>query len=333
MTALVTGGAGFLGRHVVSALLAAGQEVRVLDLRESPDLPSPVEFQLGSVSDPQAVAKAMRGVRQVFHLAAIPELWLQDKTAFERINHQGTRVVLEAARSCNTLEAFVHTSSEVVLVPRTGLPLPECLDESVELDVQAVIGPYARSKRQAELAVLEAAREGLPARVVIPTMPMGPGDTSRTPPTRMLLDLMAGRLPAYTEVLLNVVDARDAAAGHLLAAERGEAGQRYLLAGHNRTMSALLHDLEPLLEHPVPKRRVPLWLARAFSVIEQAVSDRLTGKPPQAPRDGVEIACRQRRFDNSRAVRKLGFKPRLLTETLADAICWLRADQLNDKIL
>ncbi len=331
MTALVTGGAGFLGRHVVAALLASGESVRVLDLRENAELPPEVDLRLGSVTDPEAVAQAMQGVRRVFHLAAIPELWVKDKAVFDRVNHRGTRVVLEAARDLRNLETFVHTSSEVVLVARRGLPLPEKLDEAVQLEPEEVIGPYARSKRRAELAVLEAAREGLPAKVVIPTMPMGPGDTSSTPPTRMLADLLAGRTPAYAEVMLNIVDARDAAAGHLLTAERGQAGARYLLSGHNRTMSALLRDLAPLVEQAMPRRRVPLLLARWFSVLEQSVSDRITGIPPTAPRDGVEIACQQRPFENALAVRELGFAVRPLKETLADAVDWLavRAKDAN----
>lgn len=324
MIDLVTGGSGFLGRHVVDALLAEGRRVRVLDLRADPPLPEEVEPRLGSVTDPDAVESALQGVRRVFHLAAVPELWARDKTVFDRVNRGGTATVLAAAKRCRRLEAFVHTSSEVVLVPRPGLPSPRRLDESVELSPDEVIGPYARSKRESELAVLAAAREGLPASVVIPTMPLGPGDVSRTPPTRMIADFMQGRTPAYAELLMNVVDARDAAHGHILAAQHGGSGERYLLSGHNVTMSALLAELAPYLDRPVPHRRIPQWLARAFAAADTGIADRITGKPPQAPRDGVTIACRQRPFDNGKARDALGFTTRPLSVTLADTVAWLR---------
>lgn len=324
MTDLVTGGAGFLGRHVVHALLARGRPVRVLDRRPAADLPEHVAQVVGDVTAPATVARALEGVERVFHLAAIPELWARDKRAFDSVNRAGTVNMVHAARACGTVKVFVHTSSEVVLVPRPGLPLPERLDETVELTPDEVIGPYARSKRAAELAVLNAAEEGLPACAVIPTMPLGPGDVSRTPPTRMMADLLAGRMPAYTDVLLNIVDARDAAEGHILAAEHGRPGARYLLSGHNRRMSAFLAELAPLIDRPVPRRRVPHALARAFAVVDEAIADHITSRPPTAPKDGVAIACRQRPFDNTRAREALGFAPRPLAETLRDTVAWLR---------
>ncbi|WP_161958653.1 NAD-dependent epimerase/dehydratase family protein [Ferruginivarius sediminum] len=326
MIDLVTGGAGFLGRHVVHALLARGRGVRVLDIRHASDLPGEVQCVVGQITDAGTVARAMQGVERVFHLAAIPELWARDKTVFDRVNRGGTETVLAAARACPSLRAFVYTSSEVVLVPQKGVPVPPRLDETVELGVHQVIGPYARSKRAAELAVLAAAGEDLPACSVIPTMPVGPGDVSRTPPTRMIADLLAGRTPAYAEVMLNIVDARDAAEGHVLAAERGRLGERYLLSGHNRTMSALLAELTPLADRAMPHRRVPRTLARAFARVDEAVADRITHRPPTAPRDGVDIACRQHPFDNSKARDELGLAPRPLAETLHDTVAWLRQE-------
>lgn len=326
MTDLVTGGAGFLGRHVARALVRRGRKVRVLDLREDPDPPEGVEHWTGSITDAHGVAAAMDGVERVFHLAAIPELWLRDKSRFDLVNRQGTEIVLAAARACSTVRRFVHTSSEVVLVPGRGAPLPERLDESVDLPPEALIGPYARSKRRAELAVLEAAGEGFPATVVIPTMPLGPGDVTRTPPTRMLADLLAGRTPAYMEMIMNIVDARDAAEGHVLAAEHGAPGARYILGGDNLPMSEFLRALTPLADRPMPSRRIPQWLGLGFAFIDQGLADHLTGKPPKAPRDGVAIACRQRPFDNARARDDLGFAPRPIARTLADTVAWLSGE-------
>lgn len=323
MIDLVTGGAGFLGRHLVEALRRERRQVRVLDVRDAPDLPEDVEVIQGSVTDADVAARAVAGVRRVFHLAAIPELWIRDKARFDQVNHLGTRTLLDALRGRHDLETFVHTSSEVVLVARPGVAQPARLDETVDLAPAQLIGPYARSKRRAELAVLAAAEAGLPAMVVIPTMPLGPGDVSRTPPTRMIDDLRCGRTPAYADVLLNAVDVRDAAQGHLLVAEHGARGERYLLSGHNVTMGALLGELSAFVDRPLPHRRVPCWLARGFAVLEQAVSDHMTGRPPTAPRDGVTIACRQKPFDNAKARDQLGFAARPLSVTLQDTVAWL----------
>ena len=320
---LVTGGCGFLGRHVVTALRARGRPVRVLDVAAPTDLPGGVEVVTGSVTDPDTVARALPDVRRIFHLAAVPELWARDPGVFERVNHQGTVVLLAAVRHKLDLEAFVYTGSEVTLVPRRGLPLPDRLDETLDLPPASLIGAYAAAKRRAEQAVLAAAADGVPAISAIPTMPLGPGDVHRTPPTRMVADLLAGRTPAYADVMMNVVDARDCAEGHVRVAEHGTYGKRYLLAGCNVRMSALLGELALVCRQRMPHRRIPLWLARGFANLETWFADHVTRRPPTAPRAGVAIACRQRPFDAQRARAELGFTTRPLSVTLADTVAWL----------
>ena len=320
MIDLVTGGAGFVGGHVVAALRAAGREVRVLD----PVPPGPdagATWIEGSVLDHATVARAMDGVERVFHLAAIPDLWIRDPRAYDQVNVEGTRVVVAAALQAG-VRRFVHTSSEVVLVPgagrRTGL-----LDESVELAPEATIGAYARSKRRAELVVLEAVADGLPAVLVLPTAPLGPGDHRRTPPTRMLADLLAGRLPAWLDCVFGLVDVRDAAAAHLLASEHGSVGARYLIAGHDVAMADFLRLVGRLSGRSMPRMRVPASLALAGAAAGEAVA-RLGGPAPQGPLDGVRLALATPGFDGSRARTELGFVPRPLEDTVRDAIAWLR---------
>jgi dihydroflavonol-4-reductase len=161
-------------------------------------------------------------------------------------------------------------------------------------------------------------------------MPLGPGDHRRTPPTRMIADLLARRTPAYADLLLNVVDARDCAEGLARMAEAGRPGTRYVLSGHNVHMSALLAELALVSGVRMPHRRMPTWVARAFATVDTLVADRITKKPPTAPRAGVAIAARQRPFDNTRARRELGFAPRPLSVTLADTVGWLQAEARAD---
>lgn len=322
---VVTGGCGFLGRHVVAALRARGRQVRVLDVANGHEPSDGVEVVTGSITDPGRVADVLRDAERVFHLAAVPELWAPDPEVFERINHRGTRVVLDAAKRCPELRAFVYTASEVVLVPRRGIGVPDRLDESVALSPEQLIGAYAAAKRRGEQAVLQAAEAGFPGISVIPTMPLGPGDVNRTPPTRMIADLVAGRTPAFADVLLNIVDARDCAEGHVRAAEHGTFGRRYVLSGHNVRMRALLGELALVSAARMPHRRIPRWLARAFAEMDTLIADTVTGKPPTAPKAGVAIANRQRPFDNTLARRELGYTTRPLSVTLADTVAWLNA--------
>jgi dihydroflavonol-4-reductase len=314
---LVTGGAGFLGRHVVAALHARGRPVRVLDLAAWPGRPDGVEEMRGSVTDAAAVARAMTGVERVFHLAANPQLWSRRDEDFLEVNHRGTEIVLAKARRAGVARV-VHTSSGAVL---TGPRRPKAIDETAAPRESDMAGPYALSKWRAERAALAAA-EGRPAVVVNPTLPVGPGDHAPTPPTRLLLDLLNGAIPAYLECHLNFIDVRDAAEGHVLAAERGRPGERYILGGTNLRLSELLTVVADLTGLRMPKSRVPGPVALATAKAAEAMARRVTGKPPTATVTGVRLALWSAPMDNAKAVRELGLPVRPLRETLADAIRW-----------
>ncbi|GAB4391167.1 MAG: NAD-dependent epimerase/dehydratase family protein [Kiloniellaceae bacterium] len=329
---LVTGGSGFIGRHLVQALAERGERVRIFDLRASADLPGrggSVEFRQGDITDRAAVERAMEGAERVFHLAADPNLWRRDKSSFERINLGGTENVLAAAERQRP-DRVVYTSTESILAGLRGAGLTEggMIDENVTLDVADMPGPYCRSKFLAERAALRAAARGLPVVVVNPTLPVGPGDSLLTPPSRMLVELLNGRIPAYLETAFNMIDVRDVALGHLLAAEHGRAGRRYILGGENLTMTGLLAVLGELSGRPMPRRRVPYWLALAYSAAEEFIADRITGKAPRAPLTGVRLARHAMHFDNGRALTELGLRPRPLRRSLADAIAWFESQQL-----
>lgn len=333
---LVTGGSGFIGRHLVQLLCARGERVRVFDLR----LPGPdirlhgeaVEYIQGDVTDAEAVERAMTGADRVYHLAANPNLWARDKESFERVNFQGTVNVLAAAAKLRP-QRVVYTSTESILASLRGRSGGNLIDESAAPREEDLPGPYCRSKFRAERATLDAAAQGLPVVVVNPTLPVGPGDELVTPPTRMMLDFLNGRAPAYLEAEINMIDVRDAALGHLLAAERGRPGRRYILGGENLTMGALLVLLERISGRPMPKWRIPYWLAYGYAAVDEFVADVLTKRPPKAPLTGVKLVRHPMRFDNSRALAELGLEPRPLRDSLIEAIAWFQAEGLLNEPL
>ncbi len=317
---LVTGAGGFLGGHVVAALAARGEAVRALDIAFPAALPAGVERIDGSILDQAVLAGAMAGAGAVIHCAAIADLWEPSRWAYDRVNMRGTCEVLIAARRAGA--RVVQVSSYVTLIggPDQG---EVTLDETLELTPSDLLGPYPRSKREAELAALGAARMGQEVVIVQPSAPVGPGDHRLTPPSRMIRDLAAGKTPAVLDCLLNLVDVRALADGVIAARDKGRSGERYLLTGEDLTMAQLAERVARLAGVATPRFRVPHWLALAAARVEAGVAA-LTGRPPTAPRTGVRLAARRVRFDNAKARGELGFSPPPVDQALADAVAWMR---------
>jgi dihydroflavonol-4-reductase len=320
---LVTGGCGFIGRHLMEQLVARGEDVRVFDLRPLARPGQGVEQIVGSITDPAAVARAVDGCERVFHLAANPNLWAPDPKSFDAINHQGTRRVLEAAQKAG-VERFVYTSTESILksyrAPRQSARA--LIDETVVLTLDDMPGPYCRSKFLAEEAAREAARGGLPVVIVNPTMPIGPGDDLLTPPSKMILGFLNGETPAYLDCEFNLVDARDVAAGQILAAETGRVGERYILGNVNLSLGHLLAELQRLTGLSMPRTRIPYALALVSALVSEGISN-MTKKPPVAPLTGVRLARTSMAFDCSKARTELGWSCRTLEQSLHDAVQWM----------
>ncbi|MEO0406379.1 MAG: NAD-dependent epimerase/dehydratase family protein, partial [Cyanobacteria bacterium P01_A01_bin.135] len=236
------------------------------------------------------------------------------------INQTGTRNVMEAAIAAG-VEQVVHCSTESILksVKRSAQPEGKT-DESVSLTLEDMAGAYCRGKFVAEQEAFAAAKKGLPVVIVNPTVPIGPGDRRITPPTRMMLGFLNGKYPAYLNSTLNLIDARDVALGHLLAAERGIPGERYILGNANITLGELLQRLESVTGLPMPKRQIPYWLAYSVSALQEAVADYITKSPPSAPLTGVKLARSPMTFDNSKAQQQLGLSFRPLEASLKDAV-------------
>lgn len=318
MTTLVTGAAGFLGGLVLRRLAEAGEPVRGLDLVRPADLPEGAEFRQGSVLDPDTVGEACLGARHVIHAAAIAGLWSPGRFDFDRVNVVGTCRVLAQARRAGARTVLV--SSFTTLIAR-GTASGARLDETAEHPPTKLLGPYPRSKRQAELAAEAAAATGQEVVTVLPAAPVGAGDVNLTPPGRMIRDLANGRIPALLDCTLNLVDAAAVADALIAARHSGESGQRYLLSGEDLPMRDVARMVAEATGTPAPRRTVPLGIAMTAARVEAVIS-RITKRPPTAPLTGVRLAAHPVTLDSSRARDTLGFAPRALRDCIAEALAW-----------
>jgi len=303
---LVTGGSGFIGRHVVAALASQGHYVRILDLEPPREKLQGIEYVAGSILDAACVRDALRGIDHVYHVAGISQLWTRDPADFRRINYEGTQAMLDAAREAG-VGRFVHCSSETVTLADFG-PMP---------------GPYSRSKLQAEQAVRAAAENGLPAVVVAPTVTIGPNDDNQTPGTAMLSVFLGGRVRFYLDCTLNLVDVRDVARGMFLAGAHGRMGERYFLGGHNISVAALLRSMQEFTQRRQLRIPIPGALALMVAALAETVATHLTHRPPIASVEGVRLGRLLRPIASDLAQRDLGYAARPLEVTLRDAIAWL----------
>jgi dihydroflavonol-4-reductase len=323
MDALVTGGTGFIGANVVRELLAAGATVRVLaraagDRRALADVK--VEIVEGDLLDAASVRRAVTGVQAVYHVAADYRLWTRDPATLYRTNVDGTRAVLEAAGEAGA-RRIVHTSSVGALgLPGDGRPGTE----ETPVTLADMVGHYKRSKFLAEQLALDLARRGLPVVIVNPSAPIGPWDVKPTPTGQMVLDFMRGRMVATLDTGLNVVHVRDVARGHLLAAERGTPGARYILGHRDLSLAELFAALADITGRRPPRVRVPYAMAWLGAACCESVA-RVTGRPPAVPLTAVRMARKRMFFSPARAVRELGLPQTDVRSALADAVAWFEA--------
>jgi len=323
MTTLVTGASGFLGSHVARQLVARGENVRVLMRPSSTnraigDLS--LEYVTGDLRDPASLDRAMKGVKRVFHVAADYRLWSKRSQDIYDSNVGGTKNILAAAERAN-VEQLIYTSTvATIAVDRPQLP-----NEFTDSKLEEMIGHYKRSKWMAEQEVLKVAKTGAPIIVVMPTTPVGPWDWKPTPTGKIILDFLNGKLPGYVDTGLNFVGVEECAAGHLLASEKGKAGERYLLGGENLTLKAMLDLLSKITGLPAPRMKIPHGLALGVAYANTIFS-RLIGREPGIPVEGVKIARHMMFVDCSRAPRELGFKPGPVAAALERAVRWYEAN-------
>lgn len=321
---LVTGGAGFLGSHLVAQLLDAGQSVRVLERPAAgvDHLPlNQIELVSADIRDESAVRKATRNCEYVYHLAADPNLWRRDRREFDSINRLGTLHVMRAALE-NGAKRILYTSTESILTSRN--PKRGAV-ETLRFKASDMLGPYCLSKFLAEEEVFKMVSEGAPIVVVSPTLPVGPGDRLQTPPTRLSLAFCRGKLPAFLDCQLNLIDARDVATGMIAAMEKGRTGIRYLLGAENLLLSDWLSILSKETGQPLPRWRIPYLLALLAAGINETWADHVSGKMPLATITGVRLTRRSMFFDPSASLHELGLQPRSIHVAARDAITWYRS--------
>jgi dihydroflavonol-4-reductase len=325
MRAFVTGGTGFIGGAVVRRLLEAGHEVRALvrpgaDTRQLDGLP--VERIPGDLEDVESLRQGTAGCDWMFHVAALYSYWGHRWEDFYRTNVEGTRRVLETAGE-QGVARIVYTSSIAVLgVHKDHSPATEDTPSSLA----DRIGSYQRSKFLAEEAARDLARRGLPVVIVSPSTPVGEGDHKPTPTGQIIVDFLNGRMFGYVDTGLNVVDVETVAAGHLLAAERGQVAQRYILGGENLTLKQILDLLAEVSGRPPVRLRIPHWLALAWSYVDVGLARLSPSYTPTATPTKVRLSARYEYFDPARAIRELGLPQTPAREALRRAVEWYRAN-------
>jgi len=320
----VTGATGFLGASVARALLERGREVRLL-VRESSNRGNihrlPAEVCAGDLRDAAAVSAAVAGCHEVYHVGAEYSFWSDRPRAMYESNVAGTTNVMNACLE-HHVDRVVYTSTVGTMGLGGGDGPQHAYDEQSPTADGQFCGDYKRSKLEAETAALAYVARGLPLVVVNPSAPIGPWDRKPTPTGKIIVDFVLGRMPAYVDTGLNVVHVRDVAIGHVLAAERGRIGERYILGHHNMTLAEILATLGHLVGRAPPKVRIPYWAAYMAGRASTLIADHVTRRSPAIALDAVRMARFKMFFSPAKAVQELGLPQTNVEEAFVDALDW-----------
>lgn len=323
MKALVTGATGFVGANLVRELLKDGTAVRVLVRSGSPRTTIErldVEVIPGDLEDRDLLRRALKGCQVLYHVAARYSLSEKEAAAMHRANVEGTRNILGVALDVG-MERVVYTSTVGALgIPKDGLPG----SENTPVTLSDMVGAYKRSKFLAEREAERMARLGLPVVIVNPSAPIGPWDVKPTPTGRMLVNYLKGQMPGYIHTGLNLVHVRDVARGHILAAQKGLVGEKYVLGNANLTLREIFGLLEQISGVPAPRWRIPYPVALLAAGASELYA-RVSRQDPQIPLTGVRMARKMMFFNSSKAIRELHFPQTPVEDALRDAVEWFWA--------
>jgi len=317
---MVTGAAGHLGNVLVRELVARGEAVRCLILpgEDTRSLEGvPVEMVSGNILDLDSLRKAFKGVDTLFHMAALVAITPDKLDLMTRVNVEGTRNVIQIARE-KGVKRLVYTSSIHALErAEDGRQITELL----KFDADNPAGPYDRTKAAASLLVLQAAREGLDAVIVCPTGVIGPHDYRRSEMGEMILEWMENKPSISTDGGFDFVDVRDVARGHILAAEKGRAGEVYLLSGEHIKVSTMRRLVQQSAGIHTFELHFPLKLARLVAPLAE-VYYKLTRTKPRFTRYSIETLISNSNISSEKARQNLGFESRPLTQSIEETVQW-----------
>ena len=323
MKVLITGSSGFIGAAVTRAVVAKGDEVRVL-VRPASNRSNLdgllVETIEGDLQDPDSLKKAVAGCQGIYHVAAHYALWAQDPSTFYKVNVEGTKQLFRAAEEAS-VERIVYTST----IGAIGLPGDGGMgsEEFFPADSQ-LSGDYKRSKFLAEQEVLKMAQRGLPVVIVNPTAPVGERDVKPTPTGQIIVDFMKGRMLAYIETGMNLIDVGDVALGHVRAMERGRIGERYILGNQNLMLREICQMLSPLTGVSAPRVRLPWKWVVPLAHVNTWIANHVTHKTPRVPLEGVRMAKYRMHYDCTKARNELDLPQTPVETALKKAVEWFR---------
>lgn len=325
-TVAVTGATGFIGSAVVRKLVERGRDVRALiepgaSTKNIDALGAKVERVTVDVCDGAAMERALSGCQSLYHLAAIYRTWLPDPKIIYRVNLEGTTNTLLAAKKAK-VERIVYTSSiAAVGLREDGKPS----DETVEFNHWDLANDYILTKYLSERIAMNFAASGMPIVVVNPGFPFGAGDLAPTPTGKIILALLREQIPGVGTGGFAAIDVEDVAEGHILAEEKGQIGERYILANHNVTMKELFELVSKLGKVKCPSLPMPKALSLAVAFGLEKWADHISHEEPPATYKALRYAQQNVFFDNTKARNELGLPQTPLAESLTRSIEWFRA--------
>jgi dihydroflavonol-4-reductase len=321
MRAFLTGGTGFVGANLARLLLQQGYDVKALvrpdsylDNLQTLDL----EIVSSDLNNPD-LSSQMQDCQVLFHVAACYSLWQSDRDLLHRSNVLGTRNILACARKAR-IERTVYTSSVAAIgVGADG----QAVDETHQSPVTKLTGYYKKSKYCGEQEAIAAANLGQDIVIVNPTTPIGAWDIKPTPTGEMIVRFLQRRMPFYVDTGLNLIDVEDVAWGHLLALEKGQTCDRYILGNQNLTLKQILDLLAQITGLPAPNQTIPYWIPYTVAWIEEKILAPL-GKKPSIALDGVKMSRQKMFYNSSKAITHLGLPQSSLETALTKAVNWFQ---------
>ena len=318
MEYLVTGANGFVGSNLVRVLLEEGSEVRGL-VREGSNTVNlenlDLELVRGDIRNPEDMVEAVNGVDGVFHTAALYSFWASNYEDFYETNVGGTMNVLEAASAAGVERAVITSTASLLAHSEDRSSLPE--------STEALPSDYKISKYIAERRALEFESEkNLDVVIASPTVPIGPGDYGPTPTGRLILEFLNGKMKGFVDMKFNLVDVEDAAAGHLLAMEKGESGERYVLGNRNTSLSEIIGLMARLTGLPEPWFEIPYPIAITAAWIDEFLEGFLMNRPPMMPISAIQSTRIDESIDPTPWLEKLGAPKTPIAKSVKKSVDW-----------